>query len=346
MGVRRPVGETRLHRSSPGACPLQVERSTTASWSTSTRCRSCWTPWTGTPSWRPPATCTRTRVAGNNAERQHAVLTPARSLIAATAPAAWNGADAPVRHGRQPDYYRQAVQLLHRGRQGRRPRIELGSGARIFSYLNSKLKPRADRGAARGRELPRRAVRLGGVLTLINFGIEGTHHTMVDGMPAATEQGNKEVQPPTFQFLASPRLGDHVQPRRRRSSPRTTPPGRPRTSSTLQKPLFCEHEHQPSRRSPPSTRPGRRGRRSRTATTAARRSRREPTPSRPGRPGRRRPADVLRRHPRRSTASGSDRDAATATSCRDAPPTPARHATDQQGSSLAGRGCGGTGRCC
>ncbi|MEU4745540.1 hypothetical protein AB0G02_34455, partial [Actinosynnema sp. NPDC023658] len=83
------------------------------------------------------------------------------------------------------------------------PQISMGPSTSIVSYLNANLKPeQIEELLAVANYL---AAPYGSVeYTLVNFGTEGLHHTMVDGVPTATEEGKKNVQAQTFPFLASP----------------------------------------------------------------------------------------------------------------------------------------------
>ncbi|MBD0734911.1 Tat pathway signal sequence domain protein [Streptomyces sp. CBMA29] len=83
------------------------------------------------------------------------------------------------------------------------PRTFMGASTSMFSYLNAKLKP------AQIEELLEVANYLAAPYgsreyTLANFGVEGVHHTMKDGVPTATDAGKKTTQVPTYSFLASP----------------------------------------------------------------------------------------------------------------------------------------------
>jgi putative aldouronate transport system substrate-binding protein len=79
----------------------------------------------------------------------------------------------------------------------------MGASTSTLSYLNAKLKP------AQIKELLDVANYLAAPYgsaeyTLTNFGVEGVHHTMKDGVPTATAAGKKTTQVPTYAFLASP----------------------------------------------------------------------------------------------------------------------------------------------
>ncbi|MFE9404184.1 ABC transporter substrate-binding protein [Streptomyces sp. NPDC006530] len=83
------------------------------------------------------------------------------------------------------------------------PVIYMGASTSMISYLNAGLKP------AQIEELLAVANYLAAPYgtaeyTLINFGVEGVHHTRENGVPTFTTEGKKDVQPQTFPFLASP----------------------------------------------------------------------------------------------------------------------------------------------
>jgi putative aldouronate transport system substrate-binding protein len=40
--------------------------------------------------------------------------------------------------------------------------------------------------------------------TMVNYGVEGVHYTMDNGVPTATKEGQKYVQATTYPFLAAP----------------------------------------------------------------------------------------------------------------------------------------------
>ncbi|WP_431930767.1 ABC transporter substrate-binding protein [Nonomuraea jabiensis] len=83
------------------------------------------------------------------------------------------------------------------------PRMFMDNTARVISYLNIKLTPQQiEECLAIANYL---AAPYGSVeYTLINYGVEGVHHTMKDGVPVATADGKKFVQATTFPFLAAP----------------------------------------------------------------------------------------------------------------------------------------------
>jgi putative aldouronate transport system substrate-binding protein len=83
------------------------------------------------------------------------------------------------------------------------PVIWMGTAASMISYLNASLKP------AQIEELLSVANYLAAPYgtaeyTMVNFGVEGTHYTRVNGVPTFTDEGKKDVQVTTYPFLAAP----------------------------------------------------------------------------------------------------------------------------------------------
>ncbi|NUO41075.1 MAG: Tat pathway signal sequence domain protein [Streptomyces sp.] len=82
------------------------------------------------------------------------------------------------------------------------PRLFLGNSTGTLSYLNKRL----------GKEQIEELLAVADYLaapygsaeyTMVNYGVEGVHHTLVDGVPTFTDAGKKYVQPQTYSFLAS-----------------------------------------------------------------------------------------------------------------------------------------------
>ncbi|MCG5220329.1 twin-arginine translocation signal domain-containing protein [Streptosporangium sp. KLBMP 9127] len=84
-----------------------------------------------------------------------------------------------------------------------KPKMILGPPTSVISYLNINLKPeQIEECLAIANYL---AAPYGSAeYTMINFGVEGVHHTMKNGVPTPTEEGKKSVQVQVFPFLASP----------------------------------------------------------------------------------------------------------------------------------------------
>ncbi|KUO16467.1 ABC transporter substrate-binding protein [Streptomyces dysideae] len=123
-------------------------------------------------------------------------------LIVGGGTGTWNLADYQSGTAANKSYRRDAFNYIAADGKSK-PRAFMGGSTSIVSYLNANLKPRqieellavADYLAAPygSREY-----------TMVNFGVEGVHHTMKDGAPAATDAGKKYVQPTTYGFLAQP----------------------------------------------------------------------------------------------------------------------------------------------
>ncbi|MFF8381884.1 ABC transporter substrate-binding protein [Streptomyces sp. NPDC015661] len=84
-----------------------------------------------------------------------------------------------------------------------KPVVYMGGSTSMMSYLNARLKP------AQIEELLSVANYLAAPFgsaeyTMANFGVEGVHHTRVNGEPTYTDDGKKFVQTQTFPFLSAP----------------------------------------------------------------------------------------------------------------------------------------------
>ncbi|NUT48087.1 MAG: Tat pathway signal sequence domain protein [Saccharothrix sp.] len=123
-------------------------------------------------------------------------------LIGGGGTGAWNLADYQSGTAANPGYRRDSFKFFTADGKGD-PQIFMGPSATIMSYLNSSLKPeQIEELLAVANYL---AAPFGSVeYTLVNYGVEGVHHTMVNGTPTATEEGKKNVQAQTYPFLASP----------------------------------------------------------------------------------------------------------------------------------------------
>jgi putative aldouronate transport system substrate-binding protein len=123
-------------------------------------------------------------------------------LIGGGGTGAWKGSDYQSGKAANPNFRRGAFDYLTADGKGE-PKVEMGPSSNIISYLNSNLKPeQVEELLAVANYL---AAPFGSVeYTLVNFGVEGVHHTMDNGVPTATEEGKKYVQAGTFPFLASP----------------------------------------------------------------------------------------------------------------------------------------------
>jgi hypothetical protein len=114
---------------------------------------------------------------------------------------AWNGSDALSGKAANPSYVRTAFPLFTASGSGT-PRIALGSGAGLFSYLSKDLT----------KSQIEEALRIANYIaapygsyeyTLINFGVQGRDWTPSAHGPIYTTQGTKEANEDTYQFLAT-----------------------------------------------------------------------------------------------------------------------------------------------
>ncbi|MBB4692264.1 hypothetical protein [Paractinoplanes abujensis] len=119
--------------------------------------------------------------------------------ITGDGPGAWKGDDAKSGKAANPSYDRQAFKLLS---TDGKPEIWMNPSAGMYSFLNAKLS---------GDQI-KECLAIANYLAApygskeyltVNFGVEGTDYTMVDGNPVLTERGSKEVAT-TYQFLITP----------------------------------------------------------------------------------------------------------------------------------------------
>ncbi|MFJ9770653.1 Tat pathway signal sequence domain protein [Kitasatospora sp. NPDC101157] len=125
-----------------------------------------------------------------------------KTLIGGGGLGAWNLSDHQSGVAADPNYRRGAFNAISADGKST-PVIYMGAAASMISYLNAGLKP------AQIEELLAVANYLAAPYgtaeyTLVTFGVEGVHHTRVNGMPTFTEEGKKDVQATTFPFLAAP----------------------------------------------------------------------------------------------------------------------------------------------
>jgi putative aldouronate transport system substrate-binding protein len=123
-------------------------------------------------------------------------------MIAGGGTGAWNLSDYQSGTAADKNYRRGSFNIFAADGKST-PSTFLGSSTSIVSYLNARLSQ------AQIEELLQVANYLAAPYgsaeyTMINFGIEGEHYKMVDGVPTATDDGKKFVQAQTFPFLASP----------------------------------------------------------------------------------------------------------------------------------------------
>ncbi|MDT7785111.1 MAG: putative aldouronate transport system substrate-binding protein [Pseudonocardiales bacterium] len=140
-------------------------------------------------------------LAGDNANANTRFYS-GKTLISSGGTGAWNLADHQSGRAASPNYRRGALNVFAADGKSE-PRLYMGAGADIMSYLNINLKPeQIEECLAVANYL---AAPFGSAeYTMVNYGVEGVHFTMVDGVPTATEAGKKEVQAATFPFLAAP----------------------------------------------------------------------------------------------------------------------------------------------
>jgi putative aldouronate transport system substrate-binding protein len=123
-------------------------------------------------------------------------------LIAGGGTGAWNLADYQSGVAADKNYRRAAFDVIAADGKST-PRTYLGAATSIMSYLSARLS------GDQLQELLSIADYLAAPYgtqeyTLVNYGVEGVHYTMRDGVPTYTEEGKKTAQQQTFPFLASP----------------------------------------------------------------------------------------------------------------------------------------------
>ncbi|MER7277014.1 hypothetical protein ABT369_21475 [Dactylosporangium sp. NPDC000244] len=143
----------------------------------------------------------------NNSQNAKQRFWSGKVAICADGTGAWAGDDQKSGSAADPNYNRQAFKLF--SAKGTDPKIELGNGAGMFSYLNKKLSD------TQIKELLNVANYLAAPYgsaewLTVNFGAPGTDFNMKDNNPLLTEQGSKEIAT-TYQFLACPASAVTVQ---------------------------------------------------------------------------------------------------------------------------------------
>jgi putative aldouronate transport system substrate-binding protein len=115
---------------------------------------------------------------------------------------AWNLADQQSGSAANPNYRRGSFNIIAADGKSK-PQLFLGAATSELSYLNANLKPeQIEELLAVANYL---AAPFGSAeYTMVNYGVEGTHYTMKNGVPTATDDGKKFVQAQTFPFLAAP----------------------------------------------------------------------------------------------------------------------------------------------
>ncbi|MCO1580374.1 twin-arginine translocation signal domain-containing protein [Crossiella sp. SN42] len=140
-------------------------------------------------------------LAGNNVDAVTRFYA-GKTLIQGGGQGAWNLTDHQAGGAANRDYRRDAFNVFAADGKSK-PVIYQGPSTNLVSYLNINLKPeQIEELLAVANYL---AAPYGSAeYTMVNFGAEGTHHTMVNGVPTFTDEGKKMVQAQTYPFLASP----------------------------------------------------------------------------------------------------------------------------------------------
>ncbi|GAA3487826.1 Tat pathway signal sequence domain protein [Streptomyces cremeus] len=140
-------------------------------------------------------------LAGDNAAANTRFYS-GKTLIKGDGKGAWVLADHQSGTAANPQYRRGAFNVFTADGKGR-PRLEMGPASSMISYLNANLKP------AQIEELLAVANYLAAPYgsaeyTMVQFGVEGVHHTRENGVPVYTEDGKKFAQTGTYSGLATP----------------------------------------------------------------------------------------------------------------------------------------------
>ncbi|MDT0341096.1 extracellular solute-binding protein [Streptomyces litchfieldiae] len=125
-------------------------------------------------------------------------FTAGESLMFNTGDGAWQGAVVEQRTA-NPDFRMNAFDYF--GVDGNDPVMYLANGAGIWTFVNKNLPEERIREAL---EIANFAAAPYGTREqrLRSYGIEGTHYTLEDGLPVRTPQGEEEVVPETYPFVA------------------------------------------------------------------------------------------------------------------------------------------------
>jgi putative aldouronate transport system substrate-binding protein len=135
-------------------------------------------------------------VSGDSSAR----FTSGESLMMTTGDGVWANMVVEQRSA-NPDFKMNAFDFFGIG--GNDPIVYLGNGSTIWTFLNKNLSEERIREALQIANYT--AAPYGTVENrLRNYGIEGTHYTVDAGAPVHTEQGQTEVVPGTYVFIASP----------------------------------------------------------------------------------------------------------------------------------------------
>jgi putative aldouronate transport system substrate-binding protein len=121
-------------------------------------------------------------------------------LMYITGSGSWYGTSAEQR-ATNPDFRMNAMDLF--APDGGDPVLWSRNGSGLWTFVNKTLSEERIREALQIANFT--AAPYGTVeQRLKQYGIEGTHYTLEDGLPVRTEQGNIEVVPETYTFICSP----------------------------------------------------------------------------------------------------------------------------------------------
>lgn len=139
-------------------------------------------------------------IAGDNTKAEVRFYS-GKTLIGGGGTGAWNLADYTSGKAANPNYRRGSFNFISADGKTE-PMANMAASTSFLSYFNANLKPeQIEELLAVANYL---AAPYGSVeYTLVNFGVEGVHHTMDGGVPVPTDAGKKEVQATTYPFLGS-----------------------------------------------------------------------------------------------------------------------------------------------
>ncbi|WP_049565469.1 extracellular solute-binding protein [Streptomyces sp. SBT349] len=134
-------------------------------------------------------------VSGDAAQR----FTAGESLIWNTGDGAWHNTTVEQRTS-NPDFHMNAFDYFGAG--GNDPVLYAGNGSGIWTFVNKNLSEDRIREAL---EIANFTAAPYGTREqrLRAYGVEGTHYTVEDGLPVRTPQGEEEVVPETYPFIAT-----------------------------------------------------------------------------------------------------------------------------------------------
>ncbi|NUT33958.1 MAG: sugar ABC transporter substrate-binding protein [Hamadaea sp.] len=137
-------------------------------------------------------------IAGNNQSSKQRFWS-GKVCVNADGTGAWNGEDAKSGTAANPNYRRSAFKLM--SSKGT-PTFEVTPGARMFGYLNGKLKEDQIKELLSVANYIAAPYGSAEWLT-VNYGAEGDTYTMTNSNPTLTEKGAK-LTATSFQFLVTP----------------------------------------------------------------------------------------------------------------------------------------------